>query len=225
MLDTRLGRLAWSPGLSAHTTLPAAELRGKSQPQANNPTATGQKRNFFSRGPDSLEKEWNLSGSSSAASSDMAGENSATGGRTGVRVVVAGDRFTGKSSLIAAAATESYPENVTHVLPPTHLPADFFPDRVPIIIIDTSAAPWNEAPFKDAAETTSQGNLTLKGFLSEVCICTFSHVVFSSYFLRVTRRKSVDRKKQRSERSVYNCLVFGPENAGKSSMLNALLGR
>ncbi|CAN1271071.1 Mitochondrial Rho GTPase 2 [Linum perenne] len=447
----------------------------------------------------------------------MAGGSSASGGRTGVRVVVAGDRFTGKSSLIAAAATESYPENVPHVLPPTHLPADFFPDRVPITIIDTSAAlenrgklvdelkradvvvltyacdqpltlsrlssfwleelrrlevkvpiivvgckldlrdenlpislehvmrpimqeyreietciecssvtlmqvpdvfyyaqkavlhpaaplfdqesqslqprcqralkriflicdrdmdgalndselnefqvkcfnaplqpaeivgvrrvvqekkrdgvndlgltlegflflhflfidkgrhettwavlrrfgygdnlelrddglplpskhapdqsielkteaidflrgtfrlfdidnhgalrpaeldelfstapesPWSGAPYKDAAETTSQGNLTLKGFLSEWALMTLldprrslANLIYIGYngnpasALRVTRRRSVDRKKQRTERSVFNCLVFGPESAGKSSMLNAFLGR
>ncbi|CAN1246880.1 Mitochondrial Rho GTPase 2 [Linum grandiflorum] len=155
----------------------------------------------------------------------MAGGSSASGGRTGVRVVVAGDRFTGKSSLIAAAATESYPENVTHVLPPTHLPADFFPDRVPITIIDTSAAPWNGAPYKDTAETTSQGNLTLMGFLSEVCMSSISKVVLWSCPLRVTRRKSVDRKKHTTERSVFNCFVLGPESAGKSSILNAFLGR
>ncbi|XP_050238843.1 mitochondrial Rho GTPase 2 isoform X2 [Mercurialis annua] len=70
----------------------------------------------------------------------MAGGNSVTGGRTSVRVVVAGDRLTGKSSLIAAAATETYPENVPPVLPPTRLPTDYFPDRIPITIVDTSPA-------------------------------------------------------------------------------------
>ncbi|KAJ9187642.1 hypothetical protein P3X46_003071 [Hevea brasiliensis] len=70
----------------------------------------------------------------------MPGGNSASGARTGVRVVVAGDRLTGKSSLIAAAAAESFPENVPRILRPTRLPADFFPDRVPITIIDTSSA-------------------------------------------------------------------------------------
>jgi Ras family protein T1 len=67
------------------------------------------------------------------------GNSAAAGGKTGVRIVVVGDRGTGKSSLIAAEATESFPENLSPVLPPTRLPADFFPDRVPIIIIDTSA--------------------------------------------------------------------------------------
>lgn len=31
-------------------------------------------------------------------------------------------------------------------------------------------SPWIEAPYKDAAEKTSGGNLTINGFLSEVCI-------------------------------------------------------
>ncbi|WCJ21523.1 Mitochondrial Rho GTPase 1 [Euphorbia peplus] len=73
----------------------------------------------------------------------MAGGNTASGGRTGVRIVVAGDRFTGKSSLIAAVATESFPENVPGVLPPTRLPPDLFPDLVPVTIIDTSATMEN----------------------------------------------------------------------------------
>nr|TKS18033.1 hypothetical protein D5086_0000008820 [Populus alba] len=54
----------------------------------------------------------------------------------------------------------------TYLLPPTRLPADFITDRVPITIIDTSASPWGEAPYKDAAERTTMGNLTLDGLLS-----------------------------------------------------------
>lgn len=42
--------------------------------------------------------------------------------------------------------------------------------------------------------------------------------------LRVTRR-TIDRKKQRTERSVFQCFVFGPKNAGKSTLLDSLLGR
>ncbi|XP_058083683.1 mitochondrial Rho GTPase 1-like isoform X3 [Magnolia sinica] len=63
------------------------------------------------------------------------------GGRTSVRVVVVGDRGTGKSSLIVTIAAESFPENVPSVLPPTRLPSDFYADRVPITIIDTSSSP------------------------------------------------------------------------------------
>ncbi|KAL6636691.1 hypothetical protein ACP70R_024263 [Stipagrostis hirtigluma subsp. patula] len=62
-------------------------------------------------------------------------------GKSGVRVVVIGDPGTGKSSLVVALATEQFPENVPRVMPPTRLPADYFPDRVPITIIDTSSSP------------------------------------------------------------------------------------
>lgn len=68
------------------------------------------------------------------------GSNSTSGAlRTAVRVVVIGDRGTGKSSLISASASESFPENVPSVLPPTRLPADYYPDGVPVIIVDTSS--------------------------------------------------------------------------------------
>lgn len=62
-----------------------------------------------------------------------------SGGRTGVRIVIAGDRGTGKSSLIVTAAAENFPVNVPPVLPPTRLPEDFYPDHVPTTIIDTSS--------------------------------------------------------------------------------------
>ncbi|KAL0435749.1 UNVERIFIED_CONTAM: Mitochondrial Rho GTPase 1 [Sesamum radiatum] len=63
-----------------------------------------------------------------------------TGARTSVRIVVVGDRGTGKSSLIAAAAAETFRQEVPPVLPPTRLPADYYPDNVPIVIIDTSSS-------------------------------------------------------------------------------------
>ncbi|KAL6562515.1 Mitochondrial Rho GTPase 1 [Orobanche gracilis] len=60
-----------------------------------------------------------------------------------VRIVVAGDARTGKSSLIVSVATESFPSNVPPVLPPTRLPEDLYPDRVPVTIIDTSSRTEN----------------------------------------------------------------------------------
>lgn len=60
-------------------------------------------------------------------------------GRSGVRIVVAGDQGTGKSSLIITAAADSFPPNVPPVLPPTRLPEDLYPDRMPVTIIDTSS--------------------------------------------------------------------------------------
>lgn len=78
-----------------------------------------------------------------AAASSGAGGN--FGGRTSVRVAVIGDQGTGKSSLIVSVATESFPENVPKLVPPTRLPADYYPDRVPITIIDTSSRCGDES--------------------------------------------------------------------------------
>lgn len=43
--------------------------------------------------------------------------------------------------------------------------------------------------------------------------------------IRVTRRRRLDRKKQQSDRNVYQCFVFGPKEAGKSAILNSFIGR
>jgi Ras family protein T1 len=59
--------------------------------------------------------------------------------RTGVRIVVAGDPGTGKSSLISTASSDNFRPNVAPVLPPTTLAVDLYPDHVPITIIDTSS--------------------------------------------------------------------------------------
>ncbi|KAH7517208.1 hypothetical protein FEM48_Zijuj09G0038300 [Ziziphus jujuba var. spinosa] len=98
--------------------------------------------------------------------------------------------------------------------------------------------PWNEAPYDTAAERTGLGNLSLNGFLSEWALMTrldpsrsLANLIYIGYSgdpasaLHVTRRRSVDRKKQRTERSVFQCFVFGPKNSGKSALLGSLLGR
>ncbi|GAB2296860.1 Mitochondrial Rho GTPase 1 [Dionaea muscipula] len=43
--------------------------------------------------------------------------------------------------------------------------------------------------------------------------------------IRVTRKRRINRKKQQSDRNVFQCYVFGPQKAGKSALLNAFLGR
>lgn len=43
--------------------------------------------------------------------------------------------------------------------------------------------------------------------------------------LRVTRRRSVDRKKKQTEKNVFHCFVFGPKKSGKSALLNSFIGR
>lgn len=70
-------------------------------------------------------------------STDFTAVTANSGNRSTVRVVVAGDPATGKSSLIAAAATDTFPETVSPVLPITVLPADYYPDNIPVTIIDT----------------------------------------------------------------------------------------
>ena len=47
----------------------------------------------------------------------------------------------------------------------------------------------------------------------------------ASTAIRVTRRRRLDRKKQHSDRNVYQCFVFGPKEAGKSALLNSFIGR
>ncbi|GAB2218733.1 hypothetical protein Drorol1_Dr00001962 [Drosera rotundifolia] len=61
------------------------------------------------------------------------------GGKKNVRVVLAGVKGTGKSTLIATAVTEKFPETVVPVLPPSKLVDIFYAERVPITIIDTSS--------------------------------------------------------------------------------------
>jgi len=68
-----------------------------------------------------------------------AGAVDCPGSPKSVRIVVVGDKGTGKSSLIVAAATDSFPPNVPPVLPDYKLPIEFFPDGIPVTIVDTSS--------------------------------------------------------------------------------------
>ncbi|KAK8564861.1 hypothetical protein V6N13_020000 [Hibiscus sabdariffa] len=98
--------------------------------------------------------------------------------------------------------------------------------------------PWNDAPYKDAAEKTALGGLSLDAFLSEWALMTLldparslENLIYIGYpgdpssAIRVTRRRRLDRKKQQSERNVFQGFVFGPANAGKSALINSFLGR
>lgn len=98
--------------------------------------------------------------------------------------------------------------------------------------------PWNEAPYKDAAEKTALEGLTLDGFLSQWALMTLldpartlENLIYIGYpgdpssAIRVTKTRRYNRKKQQSDRNVFQCLVFGPKKAGKSALLNSFLGR
>ncbi|XP_048432626.1 mitochondrial Rho GTPase 1-like [Pyrus x bretschneideri] len=97
--------------------------------------------------------------------------------------------------------------------------------------------PWSEAPYKDAAGRTASGNLPLNAFLSEWALMTLlnpnrslANLIYVGYngspasAIHVTRKRSVDRKRKKTERNV-SCFVFGPKNAGKSPLLNSFIGR
>ncbi|GJR98921.1 mitochondrial Rho GTPase 1-like protein, partial [Tanacetum coccineum] len=99
-------------------------------------------------------------------------------------------------------------------------------------------SPWSEAPYANAAQTNALGGLSFDGFLSQWALMTLLNPVLSvenlvyigyagdpSSAVRVTRKRRVDRKKQHSDRNVFQCFVFGPKEAGKSSLLDSFVGR
>ncbi|KAH1194887.1 Mitochondrial Rho GTPase 2 [Glycine max] len=101
-----------------------------------------------------------------------------------------------------------------------------------------NCSPWDDALYKDAAERTNMGYISLNGFLAQWVLmtlldppCSLANLIYIGYSgnpaaaLRVTRRRAVDRKKQATEKNVFQCYVFGSKNAGKSALLDSLLGR
>ncbi|OMO99161.1 Small GTPase superfamily [Corchorus olitorius] len=112
------------------------------------------------------------------------------------------------------------------------------PERLRLDIFLFYFSPWSEAPYKDAAEKTALGGLSLDAFLSEWALMTLldparsvENLIYIGYpgdpssATRLTRRRRLDRKKQQSERNVFQCFVFGPRSAGKSALINSFLGR
>ncbi|CAH1443435.1 unnamed protein product [Lactuca virosa] len=98
--------------------------------------------------------------------------------------------------------------------------------------------PWNEAPYKDSVERTELGDLTLSGFLSQWDLMTLidppqslAYLIYLGYTgdpataFCVTRKRSLDFKKQHTQRHVFQCFVFGPKNSGKSALLTSFVGR
>ncbi|KAJ6354047.1 hypothetical protein OIU76_002972 [Salix suchowensis] len=98
--------------------------------------------------------------------------------------------------------------------------------------------PWDEPPYKDAAEKTALGGLSANAFLSEWALMTLldpskavENLIYIGYSgdpsaaVRLTRRRRLDRKKQQSDRNVFQCFVFGPKKSGKSALVNSFIGR
>ncbi|KAJ4967913.1 hypothetical protein NE237_014614 [Protea cynaroides] len=112
------------------------------------------------------------------------------------------------------------------------------PAEVDDLFSTAPESPWGEAPYKEAAEKTALGGLSVDGFLSLWALMTLldpaqslANLIYIGYAgdpalaIRVTRKRRIDRKKQQSERNVFQCFVFGPKNAGKSALLNSFIGR
>ncbi|CAN0897119.1 Mitochondrial Rho GTPase 1 [Linum grandiflorum] len=99
-------------------------------------------------------------------------------------------------------------------------------------------SPWDELPYKDAAEKTALGGMSVEAFLSEWSLMTLldpsrtaENLIYIGYqgdpstAVQVTRKRRMDRKKQQSERNVFQCFVFGPKKGGKTSLLNSFIKR
>ncbi|KAK9945314.1 hypothetical protein M0R45_010835 [Rubus argutus] len=112
------------------------------------------------------------------------------------------------------------------------------PTELDILFATAPESPWSEFPYQDAAERTALGDLTLNGFLSEWALMTLidpkktvANLIYIGYrgdpasALHLTRRRKADRKKQKTERNVFNCFVFGPKSAGKSAIINSFIDR
>ncbi|AAF27037.1 unknown protein [Arabidopsis thaliana] len=69
------------------------------------------------------------------------GVGDSSGSPKPIRIVVVGEKGSGKSSLIMAAARNTFHPNIPSLLPYTNLPSEFFPDRIPATVIDTSSRP------------------------------------------------------------------------------------
>ncbi len=69
-----------------------------------------------------------------------------------VYIAVIGDSGVGKTSLITAAATETFPDHPPPVLPPARLPAETTPEGVPLVITDTSSRPEDRQALEAACQ-------------------------------------------------------------------------
>ncbi|GAB4823148.1 hypothetical protein N2152v2_010194 [Parachlorella kessleri] len=72
-----------------------------------------------------------------------------------VYIAVIGDSGVGKTSLITAAATETFPDHPPPVLPPARLPAETTPEAVPLVITDTSSRPEDRQALEAACQQAS----------------------------------------------------------------------
>lgn len=110
------------------------------------------------------------------------------------------------------------------------------PEELEELFSTAPESPWIGAPYKDAADESAFRGLSIDAFLSKWALMTLLEPTFSvenliyigfpsdpSTAVRVTRRRSLDRKMQHSDRNVLQCFVFGPRGAGKSALLKSFI--
>jgi hypothetical protein len=81
-----------------------------------------------------------------------------------------------------------------------------------MLLNENFAMQWALMTLRDP--TNSYANLVYVGYPGE----------FLSAFT-VTRKRRVDRKKQQTQRNVFQCYVFGARGSGKTSLLQSFIGR
>ncbi|KAJ7386250.1 Mitochondrial Rho GTPase 2 [Desmophyllum pertusum] len=116
------------------------------------------------------------------------------------------------------------------------------PEELQELFVICPTMPWGEDVLS-SVETNGNGWITLQGFLAQWTLTTFldysrmmAYLAFFGYShqenethlstaITVTRSKAVDLQKKQTSRSVFQCYVFGPPGVGKTSFLQAFLGR
>ena len=98
-----------------------------------------------------------------------------------IRVVLVGDKGTGKTSLIVSSLTDSFPDNPVPVLPPTRLLPDMFTEKIPLLLVDTSSRCEGREGGKGVADRVGRRLKNKRGYgrgASERCVggakCTCS---------------------------------------------------
>lgn len=97
-------------------------------------------------------------------------------------------------------------------------------------------SPWIGLTCEQTVGDLFQG-LSLDAFLSQWTLATLlnptlsvENLVHLGYndprsAINITRKRHIDRKNKHCERNVFQCFIFGAKKAGKSTLLNNLIGR
>lgn len=100
---------------------------------------------------------------------------------------------------------------------------------------------WTSDNLK-TVQTNADGWITIDGFISLWVLSTYlnhewtlAHLAYFGYIqgeqetqlsaIRVTRSKTIDMLKRRTNRTVFNCFVFGSPGAGKTAFIQAFVNR